>query len=84
MCTEINICVQKKAKRQPDSQLQASVKAALLKYSFPTAWPYQQGGEACQSRPPDPHLLISRWLSGNGGSIFDDDPIKVACGSKGY
>ena len=35
------------AKGQPDSQLKASMKAARLKFSSPTAWPHREGGEGC-------------------------------------
>ena len=35
------------AKGQPDSQLKAGMKAALLKFSSPTAWLHREGREGC-------------------------------------
>ena len=40
-------CGVKKAKGQPDSQLKASMKAARLKFSSPTAWLHREGREGC-------------------------------------
>ena len=40
-------CGVKKAKGQPESQLKASMKAARLKFSSPTAWLHREGREGC-------------------------------------